>query len=310
MKKYAIGVDIGGSHITSLAVDPETREILHHTEARRNVDCHAPSEEILNNWVEAIHETMVLAGDLEFTGIGFAMPGPFDYPGGIAMFKGVEKYESLFGINIREEMEDRLFLKAGIPVRFMNDASCFAMGEAWMGEAANYNRVVAITLGTGYGSSFVNEGIPVETGPEVPPQGCLYHLPFGESNADSHFSTRWFLSEYKRLSGKNITGVKELVDMVDTEPVVRELFTQFGNNLATFMSEWLKLFKTECLVMGGNIAKSYDLFGPEFHKILTENGLKNLKVYISVLSETAAICGSARLTDDDFYSKLDITALK
>ncbi len=310
MKKYAIGVDIGGSHITSLAVDPDTRDILHHTEARRAVDCHAAAEEILTNWVEAIHETMTLAGDLEFCGIGFAMPGPFDYPGGIAMFKGVQKYESLYGINIRAEMEERLFLKPGIPVRFMNDASCFAMGEAWMGEAAACKRVVAVTLGTGFGSSFVNEGIPVETGPDVPPQGCLYHLPFGDSNADNHFSTRWFLAEYERLTTQKIQGVKELTDRVDTDAAAREIFLTFGTNLANFMSEWLLLFRAECLVMGGNIAKSYPLFREIFLQQLQKNGLDSLKIFISGLGETAAICGSARLTDDDFYSKLDITALK
>lgn len=310
MKKYAIGVDIGGSHITSLAVDPETRAILHHTEARRAVDCHASAEAILSNWVEAIHETMTLAGDLEFCGIGFAMPGPFDYPGGIAMFKGVQKYESLYGINVRAEIEERLFLKPGIPVRFMNDASCFAMGEAWMGEAASCKRVVAVTLGTGFGSSFVNEGIPVEAGPEVPPQGCLYHLPFGHSNADNHFSTRWFVAEYQSRTNQTPDGVKSLSDRYESDPVAQELFQIFGSNLALFMSEWLKLFRAECLVMGGNIAKSYPLFEEVFLQKLHENGLGNLKIFISGLGETAAICGSARLTDDDFYAKLDISALK
>lgn len=310
MKKYAIGVDIGGSHITCLAVDPETREILKQTETRRPVDCHGTAEEIISSWTAAINVTMQKAGDLALAGIGFAMPGPFDYPSGIARFKGVQKYDSLYGINIREEITKRLQLKTGTPLRFMNDASCFAMGEAWMGDASAYKRVVAITLGTGFGSSFVSEGIPVETGSEVPPQGCLYHLPFGDSNADSHFSTRWFLSEYAHKSGNTVDGAKELAALYGKDESVRELFNQFGKNLGEFMAGWLLLFKTDCLVIGGNIGKSYPLFSNPFLEILKEKGLGKMHIYISQLGETAAICGSARLADDYFYSRLDISALK
>ena len=35
-------------------------------------------------------------------GIGFAMPGPFDYVKGICYIRGVAKYENLYGINISE----------------------------------------------------------------------------------------------------------------------------------------------------------------------------------------------------------------
>ena len=35
-------------------------------------------------------------------GIGFAMPGPFDYVKGICYIQGVAKYENLYGINVTE----------------------------------------------------------------------------------------------------------------------------------------------------------------------------------------------------------------
>ena len=38
-------------------------------------------------------------------GIGIAIPGPFDYGNGISLIKDLEKYESLYGTNIKETLE-------------------------------------------------------------------------------------------------------------------------------------------------------------------------------------------------------------
>jgi len=37
----------------------------------------------------------------------------------------------------------------------MNDAHCFLLGESWIGQAKLYNKCVGITLGTGFGSAFM-----------------------------------------------------------------------------------------------------------------------------------------------------------
>lgn len=310
MNNISIGVDIGGSHVTSVAVDLQTRTLLNETLTRREVDSNGPAEEILAAWAGALTETISSIEGQNLTGIGFAMPGPFDYPSGIAQFKGVKKFDSLHGVNVRSEMIRRTGVPRDCPVRFVNDATCFAIGEAWMGKAASFNRVMAITLGTGFGSAFLFEGVPIETGKEVPPQGCVYHLPFGDSNADDHFSTRWFVARYKTLTGKPMEGVKELIDHYNSDKVVREIFHEFGNNLGVFLGPWLRLFKAECLVMGGNIAKSADFFLQPFTTSLASTGVDNLTIYCSELGEDAAIVGGARLSDNNFYTQLDLSAFK
>ncbi len=64
------------------------------------------------------------------------MPGPFDYVKGISYIKGVAKYEKLYGCNVAESIAERLGFENGFPVRFMNDVSVFAVGEALVGKAA------------------------------------------------------------------------------------------------------------------------------------------------------------------------------
>lgn len=295
----AIGVDIGGSHISCAAVDLNSYRIYRETHVEKAVNNKAPAEEIINVWSDALAESIKKAPGL-IKGIGFGMPGPFDYVKGISYIKGVAKYEHLYGVNVCKAITDKLGYGADFPVRFMNDVSSFAVGEALLGKAANYSRSMSITLGTGFGSAFILDRIPVVDGPEVPKLGCVYHLPYKDNIADDYFSTRWFTGSYKKLTGIEVSGVKELVTLAGSDKVVQDLFTEFGNNLAVFLAPWLIRFRAEILVVGGNISYAWDLFGEIFEKRLRVEGC-SCRVALSELKEDAALIGSAFLLDEKFW---------
>ncbi|NQV01872.1 MAG: ROK family protein [Bacteroidia bacterium] len=304
-----LGVDIGGSHITAMGVDLSKKNLLHPLISRKQVDCHDTADCILSVWSEALQEVISKIPSGFIQGIGFAMPGPFDYPAGVAHFKGVMKYDNLNNVNVREEIYQRLGLPGQVPIRFLNDATCFAIGEAWMGSAARYQRSMAITLGTGFGSAFLEDGIPVEKGDEVPESGCVYHLPFGNSNADDHFSSRWFKRVYEERFSRESGGVKEMSEEAEKNLEVHAIFTEFGQNLGNFLAPWLVRFRAGCLTIGGNISRGYNLFEKPFRQALRSHNC-NTEIFLSVLGEGAAIAGSARLTDDTFYSKLPFISNK
>jgi len=143
--KIAAGTDIGGSHVTCQLFDLEKHRLIENTLIRKKVNGQGEANEILNSWAEAIAETCKGFVISDLAGIGFAMPGPFDYPGGIAWFENVGKFENLFGVDVRKEIQNRLQLGTGFPVRFLNDAACFAIGESLQGEASKHWRLLAIT---------------------------------------------------------------------------------------------------------------------------------------------------------------------
>ena len=296
----AIGADIGGSHITCAAVDIVSRKIFKETITERAVDNKAHADKIIAVWAGALNAVIGKITRKSLKGIGFGMPGPFDYVKGISYIKGVAKYEHLYGCNVKEEISKSLGFDADIPVRFINDVSSFAVGEALVGKASLVTRSMSITLGTGFGSAFIDNKIPVVDGPEVPRLGCVYHLPYKDNIADDYFSTRWFLGSYKRLTGKEMNGVKEIAEAASSDKVAMDLFTEFGNNLGSFLAPWLKKFKAEIVVVGGNISHAYDLFGDIFEHRLEKEGC-NCKVELSELKEDAALLGSAWLLDDEFW---------
>jgi glucokinase len=302
-QNLAIGVDIGGSHISCAAVDLKSFKILNETRTEKAVNNKAEASKIIEVWAQALSDVIKKIPQDSLKGIGFGMPGPFDYVKGISYIKGVAKYEHLYGCNVKKAISESLNFHDSFPIRFMNDVSTFAVGEALVGKAARAERSMSITLGTGFGSAFIADRIPIVDGPEVPKLGCVYHLPYGDNIADDYFSTRWFISRYKKITGRELSGVKQFAELAGKDKVVTDLFTEFGNNLGIFLAPWLKRFKAEIVVVGGNISHAYNLFGDIFEQSLKKEGC-NCKVALSELKEDAAFIGAAYLLDEKFWKDI------
>ncbi len=300
---YVIGVDIGGSHVLSGAVSLHTGRLLENTLCELKIDNQGSRTTILNEWASTINHTLSGLSGKEVIGIGFAMPGAFNYKTGVALFEGNKKYESLYNCDVPQSLTPLLNVE-GLEMRFLNDATSFAVGEAWKGEAAGKQRAISITLGTGFGSAFVEDGIPVTHGDAVPKHGCLWHLPFLEGIGDDYFSTRWFINRYQKFTGNRIAGAKDVFDLSETgDQLALQLFFEFGTNMAIFIAPWIRKFNPDVLVMGGNISKAWCLFEDAFNRQLIQEQL-SVEVRVSQLKEHAALLGSARLFEASAWDRI------
>lgn len=303
-----IGVDIGGSHISSAAIHQQGRSLIKGTYFCSPVDNKASKDHIFSTWATTIKETIyatpAFANDSNLPiGIAFSMPGPFHYHTGIAMFEGNDKYEALFNVNVGDELKKYLKLPQ-LTFRFLNDASCFAVGGSLTSGANSTDdlRVVAITLGTGFGAAFLQNKIPVTNGDTIPENGCLWDKTFGDGIADSYFSTRWFVQEYEYETGvKLLGGVKEMVELNDA--AVKKVFQKFTQNLSVFIMPFLRNFAADILVIGGNIAKSHSLFLTDLKQQFANAGLV-LPIAIIENTEETSIFGAAYLYNEVFWGKI------
>ncbi len=299
----AIGADIGGSHISCAAIDLSTHTIISGSYSIVDVDNQAGAEEIISKWSSAIKESLNKIQVNEPTGIGFAMPGPFDYVKGIGLFEGVEKFERLNGVNIIEKLQQSLNFKSEVSIRFMNDATAFAVGAIWADYKLADKSVLALTLGTGFGSAFIKDALPVLQGETVPKLGCLYHLPFKDGIADQTFSTRGLIKSYKQKSGIEVKGVKEIADKAPVDENAALTFRQFGKELAGFLSPWIKKASIDSIVIGGNISKAHALFLGILKSELKILG-DNPNISISSENDLQAILGAARLSEENYWNKI------
>ncbi|WP_374163533.1 ROK family protein [Arcticibacter sp. MXS-1] len=257
-KSYVLGVDIGGSHITSALVDISTGDLLEGTRVRKAVDSHAAPGIVISFWTEAIAQSFSKAG-LPIGKIGIAMPGPLDYEEGICWIKDQDKYEHLYGYNIKDLLSASLSIHK-TDIRIMNDACCFLQGEVLGTLDKRYSRVMGFTLGTGLGSAFYQEGTVVDAD--------LWRMPFKGSIAEEHLSTRWFLNRYSALKGREIENVKEMLQ----DELAEMLYAEFGATLGVFLQECLKTYNPQAVVLGGNIAKSPELYLKHTEEVLESSG--------------------------------------
>jgi len=279
-----LGIDIGGSHLTAALVDEATRKFVPDSYLRVRVNSKGTAEEILDIWTKAIDDTFK-AHPVKSKRIGIAMPGPFDYANGISLIRGLDKYEALYKLNVKEILSQRL----GIPqtsILMMNDAACFLRGEVYYGAAKGYQDVIGITLGTGTGSAMHHHGVTHDAN--------LGPAPFMDSIADEYFSTRWFVKRYSELTGNTVKDVKTLADLHESDEQVKNIFKEFVKNLVVFLEGFVRAEKPQVIVMGGNIAQSSSLFMEDLTGQLAARNI-TVPVVRAQLGEEAAILGAASL---------------
>ncbi len=251
--KYCLGADIGGSHISAALVNMDKKAVVAESYRERKTDAQAPASDILEAWSELMQQVLFARPITAVSGIGIAVPGPFDYKKGISKILNVGKFDHLFGVNVRQYLSTNLNVALS-EISFINDASAFALGE-YSTISDKYSRILAITLGTGFGSTFIHDGVPQSE--------MLYHFPYKESIADDYFSTRWFVKTYNARSRNQITNVKDLTELAESgDAVAIELFEGFGNDLGKFLHQFVVNNKVECCIIGGNISKAWAYFAP------------------------------------------------
>jgi glucokinase len=281
MNKYSIAFDVGGLFIKSAVLNNQG-EICPDSFAIFPAKSKETKEEILEHLVYIIKQqaNRILDKDFKIVGVGYAFPGPFDYENGISYIKDVDKFEDLYEVNLRTELESRLLkepsfkskMNLPFPIVFENDANLFALGEQMSGKGRPYQRTFFLTIGTGAGSAFIENGKLVTNRHDVPENGWIYNQPFGKSIVDEYISKRGIL---RLASEVGITvkdnEVKTLAEMARSNvPEAKEAFHRFGNNIGNVLNQYVLPFKPDVVILGGQISKGKDLFIDGIYEVLQD----------------------------------------
>ncbi|MNS36562.1 N-acetyl-D-glucosamine kinase [compost metagenome] len=294
-KEYAIGMDVGGTHITSAVIDVTDMKVLKPSVHKESFDSNLPVNQVMDFWEKAIRLSLKNSGIENVNGIAVCMPGPFDYEKGISMIKGQDKYENFYGLNIGDLLRKRLNLPDDFSVFFENDAVCFGKGEVYKDKNNLSKKVMAVTLGTGLGSSFIDKGVSISSGSQVPPDGEIWNLPFKNGMTEDYVSLRGLLSKYFALSGTQLENGLELYNLATAgDENALKVFEEMGEDLAEIVIPWFKKFSVAHFVIGGKIADSSSLFLPSFSKKIKEAHCE-VSIHVSVDNEDAALLGAASL---------------
>lgn len=303
MKNFAIVFDIGGLFIKA-AVMNESGGVVPGTYMIYPARSKESREELLKHLADLIKEqaNRIVARTFRIDGIGYAFPGPFDYERGISYIRGVEKFEEIYGVNLREELSHRLAQESSLMAKFTpgygivfeNDANLFALGEYEKGKAGKYEKAICLTLGTGAGSAFVERGKLVKHRADVPENGWVYNQPFRDSIVEEYISTRGIVRLLKEAEmdgdALDVKAAAEMAKAGDGKAIA--VFRRFGSLLGEMLLPFIRSFEPEAVVIGGQIAKSQELFIGSARDALRED-----PVHLEVSDETSisTFAGIARL---------------
>lgn len=143
--RTAIGVDLGGSHVTAAVVTEDGAIHRQHEEDLEDLRFEAV--------IAALETTIGLAlkdaGNV--AGIGIGSPGNIDAASGAVLYSPNFGWENA-------PLGETLRKKFGMPVFVANDARCATLGEYTFGTGKQTKDFVLLTLGTGIGGGIVARG--------------------------------------------------------------------------------------------------------------------------------------------------------
>jgi glucokinase len=288
-------LEVGGTHVAAAVVDLSVGLVLEPTRSRRPLGSDGPATDIMGTLLDVAAPVAAAAG--RNPTLGVAMPGPFEYALGIGRFEGVAKFESLAGLDVGAA------LRAGLDglvarIAFLNDADAFVLGEWAWGAAAGHRRVVGITLGTGIGSGFLDDGRVVVDDPRIPPDGSVHLLSIDGLPLEEAVSRRALLRR-ARLAIEELPADADVLDVAILARAgdrrARRVFQDAFAALGSALAPWLTRFEASVLVVGGSMAGSWDLVRPPLVGALqrAEPALAGLAVRRAAHRKDSALIGAA-----------------
>ena len=138
---YKLGVDLGGTKIEAILLDEYFTVIK-----RKRI----PTPQ--NNYFQILDSILSLVSDMSENTSNFSLG--ICTPGAISKQTGLIKNSNtqcLIGKSLKEDLENKL----GKKISMENDANCFTLAEATLGNAVDYGLVFGVILGTGVGGGIV-----------------------------------------------------------------------------------------------------------------------------------------------------------
>jgi glucokinase len=210
---------------------------------------------VLGQLAEAALSAAAIADDA-VAGLAIAFPGPFDLAGGRALIRGLHKFESIYGLDLRDALRRRLEgaepALAGTPIEFARDSESAGVGEAVFGSGRSGERVLTVTIGTGLGACLTAGGHVVEVVGDLLIE-TLAQRPTDGGRADDVLSARGLAD---RL-GIETSAIRTLVG----EPAVVDAIRDHGARLGAFLRPVTDELDVDLVVVGGGLVNAFDVFG-------------------------------------------------
>lgn len=285
--------DVGGTFLKAVIADSD-RKLIEDAEYEVPMPSSGSRDEIIGALVTAVTRGAALAEErgMRIAGVAVDFPGPFDYNAGMSLME--HKFQSIRNVNLTDILKSHPALGSDVPVRFLHDVNAALAGEMMCGNARDFRNAALVTLGTGLGFACCIDSV-LQLNPYGSPLISIFRMPYGSGILEDFVSKRGITRLYREMSGcvKNDITVAEIASAAfEGDDAARRAFAEAGGILGRVLAPILAENNIECLLCGGQISKSFELFGPT----LSEN-LKDV-------AQPRLIAPAKNITTAPFYGLL------
>lgn len=266
MKNYVIGVDLGGTKI-STAISTIEGEILKQTVVPTKAE--EGEGPVLERIISTIEEVLVSAkiNSNEVEAIGIGSPGPLDSEKGIILTTPNLPFKNYNLVNPIKE-------KFGLPVFLDNDANVAAIGESMFGAGKGKKNIVYFTVSTGVGGGAVlngqayrgNTSNALEIGhmtvnPNGPRcncgnVGCLEAISSGTAIAKAAKEAVNSKVETSLRQYDKITSYEVFKEANKGDKVAKYIIDNALNYLGVGVANAISIFDPEMIIIGGGVTNA------------------------------------------------------
>ncbi|MDP3788811.1 MAG: ROK family protein, partial [Candidatus Omnitrophota bacterium] len=186
MKRYIIGVDIGGTH-TKVALLGSGGSILYKADFLTQNYKRETLIKALSDAVRIILEKKNIK-KREILGLGIGLPGLVDFKKGLVFC--LTNVPGWTNVPLKKILERNI----GVPVFIDNDVKVMAMGELRFGRGKGYKNAICMTLGTGVGGAVIIDGNLYRGASLV--AGEIGHIPINEKGPACNCGSSGCLEAY------------------------------------------------------------------------------------------------------------------
>jgi fructokinase len=256
-----IGVDLGGTKIEAVALDAD-HQVVHRRRVPTPRDDYQGTLDAVAGLVETLEQALGRRAS-----VGVAMPGA------ISPATGLVKNANSVWLNGRpldRDLEGRL----ARPLRFANDANCFALSEARDGAGRDARLVFGVIVGTGTGGGVVLDG-RIWTGPNAI-AGEWGHNPLpwprdGEWPGPDCYCGRTgcietFLSgpgltrDHARATGEEVDAGEIARRAAAADAACQASLTRHAERMARALAAVINVLDPDVIVLGGGLSHLSSLY--------------------------------------------------
>ena len=316
MKKYSIGIDLGGTKILIGLVEKESGKVVSHIKKKTKKE--TGPENIVRKMVEGVEELLEESGKsfTEISSIGIGSAGQIDRKNGIII--GAPNLDC-YNLNLKEILQD----KFNIPVFVGNDVEVATIGEQKFGAGKGCADFVCVFVGTGIGSAIVKNGHIIygatgtagELGHIIVdlngrPCACGAHGCLEAYASRSAIETRIegalkkgrksCISEYLE-EGKAITSSMIRKSIEREDELVTQCVSEASEYLSGGLASVINLINPELIILGGGLIEAVDYFYKQTIKKAKSKSLpvpaEKIRFSKTILGDYSGVIGAALLDE-------------